>query len=268
MPPAPSVAAPTLRTGTTPVHYRDLVGVLLEKELKVRYRSTLLGYLWSILHPLAFALVFYLVFKWVVRIEVEHYALFLITGLFPWQWFQNGLTASSRTFLHNADLIRKVRFPRWTLALAAALNDMAHFALAIPVIVVFMALAGLAPGWSWLVWLPLLAACQLVLALGLGLLIASVNLFLRDLERLVTVVAQLWFYATPVVYPITMVPEPYRFLLWCNPMASLVLCWRGVFLEGQPPAGALALAAAWSVALLAVGAQTYRRTCARFAELV
>ena len=250
------------------VHYRDLIGVLLEKELKVRYRSTLLGYVWSILHPLAFAVVYYAVFKLVVRIPVESYSLFLIAGLFPWQWFQNGMVTSCRYFLDNADLIRKVRFPRWTLPLTAVLNDMIHFALAIPVIVLFMGIGGVAPSVGWLWWLPLLALFQLALTLGLGLFLASANLVLRDLERLVGVAAQLWFFATPVLYPVEMIPEEWRFALFLNPMACLVISWRSLFLEGAPPSGALATGALWSLAFLAVGGLTYAKNQRRFAEIV
>jgi len=249
-------------------HWVDLLRVLVGKELQVRYKGSVLGYLWSVLHPLAFAAVFFMVFQFIVRIEVEHYAMVLITALFPWQWLQNTITASPLWFMENGSLIKKVRFPRWTLVLAGALTDCTHFVFALPVIFFFLLLEGFPLHIEWLVLLPLLVATQLLIAFGIALTVASANLFLRDLERLTGVLALLWFYATPVLYPIDRVPEAYRPLIANNPAGALITCWRGLFLEGTVPPGALGAAVAWGFLLVGIGALVYERVQWRFAEVV
>jgi lipopolysaccharide transport system permease protein len=249
-------------------HQLDLLRVLVGKELQVRYKGSLLGYLWSVLHPLAFAAVFYVVFQHIVRLEVEHYAVVLITALFPWQWLQNSINASPMWFIENAPLIKKVRFPRWTLVLAGALTDALHFVFALPVIVFFLVLEGFPVHLSWLPLLPLLLVAQLLVVFGISLVVASANLFLRDLERLTSVLTLLWFYATPVLFPIDRIPEAWRPLIAGNPAGALVTCWRSFFLEGAVPAGALAVAFAWGFALVGVGALVYRSLQWRFAEVV
>jgi lipopolysaccharide transport system permease protein len=248
-------------------HWVDLLRVLVGKELQVRYKGSVLGYLWSVLHPLAFAAVFFVVFQHVVRMEVEHYAVVLITALFPWQWLQNSVTSSPMWFVENASLIKKVRFPRWTLVLAGALTDLTHFLFAVPVILFFLLLEGFPPRIGWLL-LPLLVVVQLLVAFGIALMVASANLFLRDLERLIGVIVLLWFYATPILYPIELVPEAWRVAVMANPAGALVICWRGLFLKGAVPPGTLAVAAAWGVLLVAAGSAFYRSVQWRFAEVV
>ena len=252
----------------TLVYYRDLILVLLAKEFKVRYKSTFMGYAWSLMHPLVLALIFFMLFSVIMRFEVRAYALYLIAGLFPWQWIANTASTANGYFLGNSSLIKKVRFHRATLVLAGVLNESLHFVISIPVIVGCMAWYGVAPRWDWLWALPALVAVQLAMTFGLGLLIATSNLFFRDLERLVTLAMHLLFYATPIVYPVDRVPAEYSWLMVVNPFASIVICWHGVFYEGPVSLGYLGIAAGWSLAWLALGFWVYRRNVWRFAEIV
>jgi lipopolysaccharide transport system permease protein len=252
----------------TLTHYRDLVLVLVAKELKVRYRSTVLGYAWSLLHPLAFAAIFFVLFKVILRIPREDYALFLITGLFPWQWFSNSVSASTVSFLHNSSLIRKVMFPRSLLVLAGVLNDMFHFLVSVPVVVLFMLYHRRAPSLAWIALLPLVVVIQLMFTQGVALALATCNLFFRDLERLAVILTTLWFYVTPVLFPADMMPAEFAWALYVNPMAAIVGCWRGLFLDGSVPPMLLAMAAAWAVAALGIGHRIYRTLEWRFAEVV
>jgi len=249
-------------------HWMDLLRVLVGKELLVRYKGSFLGYLWSVLYPLAFTLVFYVVFRNIVRLDVEHYALVLLTALFPWQWLQNSVNASPNWFVGNASLIKKVRFPRWTLVLAGTFTDLMHFLFALPVIVGFLLFEGFPARTEWILWLPVLTLVQLSVSFGISLVVASLNLFLRDLERLASLVMLVWFYATPVLYPIEMVPEAYRPLVAGNPAGALVICWRELFLEGSVPLGPLAAATLGGLALTGFGAFVYRSLQWRFAEVV
>jgi lipopolysaccharide transport system permease protein len=248
-------------------YYRDLVFVLLAKELKLRYKFTVLGYLWSVLHPLAFALVYYVVLVKLLGVRID--LLSLICGMFPWQWFQNSVTAANHTFLGNWTLLKKVRFPRSVLVLAMVLNDLVHFAASIPVIVVFMLAYGTAPSWSWLYQIPLLILVQFGFTYGLALGVATTNLFFRDLERLTSIGTMLWFFGTPVLFGMKEIQAAGAlWLLDLNPMASVIICWRSAFLNGTLPAGLLVVAAGWSMVALGLGILVYRRYEWRFAEVV
>jgi len=250
--------------------YRDLVRELLAKEFKVRYKSTVLGYVWSLLNPLAFTLIYYFVFSQLGRQEVPGmpYALFLVTGLFPWQWFQNSVTAANGFFLGNAALIKKVRFPRFLLVLTGVLNDLIHFLVSIPVIALFMLLVGKHPSWSWIWQLPVLVLVQLAMTFGLALVVATTNLFFRDLERLVGIFMLMWFFLTPIVYPATLIPPERQWVLRVNPVTPLVDCWRAVLVEGRLPLGPLAASMLVGLCFTALGTLAYRRAQWRFAEIV
>jgi len=245
--------AATQTRSRTLVYYRDLILVLLAKEFKVRYKNTFMGYAWSVLHPLVLALIFSLFFSVFVRLQVPDYTLYLMAGLFPWQWVGNTCFGANMYFLGNSSLIKKVRFQRATLVLAGVLNEAIHFAVSIPVIVGFMLYYGKYPQIDWLWYVPLLLVLQAIMMFGVGLAIATCNLFFRDLERLTSLVVQLLFYLTPIVYPVDMVPPEYGWVFYANPFAALVICWQGLFYVGQVSPVYLGVALTWSLGLVAIG---------------
>jgi len=249
-------------------YWRDLVWVLLIKEIRLRYKNTLLGYVWSVLNPLAFAAVFFVVFKVFVRVEMENYLLFLICGLFPWQWFQNSMVAANHHFLGNSTLIKKVSFPRQFLVLAGVLNEVFHFAASLPVIVAFLLYYGLAPSWQWIFEIPLMVLLQFAFSYGLALTVATCNLFFRDLERLVGIFTMLWLYLTPVLYSVDMIPARYHWCLYINPMAMLIENWRGVLMRGELAAVPCLVTAGYGLLALWLGQSVYRAKERRFAEIV
>ena len=248
------------------VWFSDLVRELTRKELKVRYRNSFLGYVWSVASPAAQALVYFFAFKVIVRIAVDDYGLFLIAGLFTWQWFVNSLTVCTSIFLFNASLIKKVAFPRQALPLASVLNDGIHFALSLPVIAVVAAAYGVWPQLSWLYGLPILVCLQFLLILWFGLLVSSVNLFFRDLERLVTILLSIVFYATPVIYRMDMVPERFRILLFLNPMTPLVVNYQNLLLHGTFQWEMAGLSLFYGVIWLGIGWLVFSHLRWRFAE--
>lgn len=249
-------------------NYRDLLLVLLQKEIKVRYKDTFLGYIWSIANPLVFAFVYYVVFSTVMRVGIENYALILICGLFPWQWFSNSVASSSRLFLANASIIKKINFPRNIIVLSTCLNHMIHFLLTIPVILVFFLLHQKIPSISWLYGIPLLCVIHLTMVYGLALLIATLNLFLGDIERLVGILLNLIFYFTPIIYTKEMIPEEWAFIINLNPVGTLVLSWKALFLDGQLDWFYIGLTLLYTLLFLAIGQTVYRRFSWRFAEII
>lgn len=249
-------------------HYIDLITVLTQKDLKVRYKSSILGYLWSIGHPLAFAFVFFIAFKVVMKIQIEGYALFLITGLFPWQWFANSVNFSPTVFLSNAQIIKKVNFPKNILPFTTVFQDMIHFILSIPVIILFMFIYHKSPNFSWLYGIPLLLGMQFLMTYGISLMVSSINLFFRDLERLTVIFTTLLFYFTPIIYPETMIPEKYKSLVNFNPLAPLMVSWRNLFLNGTLEPASLMVSLAYSIFAFMFGYMVYRKLSWKFAEVL
>lgn len=249
-------------------YFVDLTTVLTQKELKVRYKNSFLGYLWSIAHPLAFALVFFIAFKVIMRVQMDDYVLFLIAGLFPWQWFSNSVNMAPNIFLGNASIIKKVNFDRSAAVLAAVLNETIHFAVSIPVIIFFVFFYNKSAHLSWLYGIPLLMLVQLTMTCGLSLAISSLNIFFRDLERIAVICVTLLFYFTPVIYSTDMVPAKYRALINLNPLAPLMASWRSLFLDGTLEPHLVALSALYAAVALAAGYGIYKKLVWKFAEVL
>lgn len=251
-------------------YYIDLVLVLTQKDIKVKYKNNFLGYLWSVAHPLAFALIFYFVFKIILRFSVPNYALFLIAGLFPWQAFANSLAVSTVVFISNASLIKRVKFPRYFLVLTTLFNDVFHLLMSLPVIVFFLFLYDLFRPeiLFWFFYIPLNLLSQLIFTFGLALMVGSLNVFFRDLERLVQIVLNLWFYFTPIIYSLDMVPQKYQIFMELNPLAMIVANWQNIFIHYQfdGPLWAKSMGMASLVAL--VGIWIYSKLSPKFSEAI
>ena len=248
-------------------YYFDLITELVKKELKVRYKNSVLGYLWSVLSPLASALVFFVAFKIVIRLKIDNYALFLISGLFCWQWFVNSVLASSTLFLNNATLIKKVNFPRDSLVYSMVLSDALHFVLSIPVIILFIFIFKQKIS-IYLFLLPLFIFVQFFLISGISLIVSSINLFFRDLERLVLIFTNLLFYVTPIIYSESMVPEKYKIFIYLNPMAHFVILYRGIFLYNKFEYLNFLFVCGLSFVVFFIGYKIYNSLQWKFAEVV
>lgn len=250
------------------VYYYDLISELLKKEIKVRYKSSILGYAWSILSPLAQSVVFYFAFKHVLRIQIDNYALFLILGLFPWQWFLNSTITNATSILGNSNLIKKTVFPREYIILAGVLNDLVHFLLSLPVIFMFLIIYHQTPRLDFPLMLLLLVGIQFIFVLGVSFLISAINVFFRDMERLITILLNMLFYATPVIYAVSMIPEGLRGVVLFNPMSMLIVSYRDTFLNNPINWGYIGLASLESVAILLIGWTVFSNLKKRFAEVL
>lgn len=247
----------------------ELLYVLVRKELKARYKNRFLGYVWALANPFAFAFVYWIAFKFIMRLDIENYSLFLITGMFPWVWMSVGIAGATRSFVINASLIRKVRLPRAILPLGNVAQEMVHFGFALPVIMAFLWFAGeIRPMASWLWQIPLLLAVQVAFVYPLALAFAVANAYVRDIEYLVGICFSLLFFATPMVYPITIVPEAYRRWFELNPLHALMQSWRSVFLQGTLEPGLLACALAFAAVTGLIAWALYRKLAPRIGELV
>ena len=241
---------------------------LIKKEIKIRYKNSYLGYLWSVANPLFTAIVFYFVFKAVMRIDVPHYALFLVTGLFVWQWISNSFLLGTMLFVGNAGLIKKVNFDRRLLAVAMIFSEGFNFVFSIPVIIAFMLFYGIVPSAIWIIGFPLLFVITATFIYGWGLFLGSINLFFRDMERIIGIILMLMFYATPIFYPADKIPAGYAFLLDWNPFSSYILMWRDLFLLGTLNTEYIIRASVFSVIFFFIGTATYNKLKFKFAELI
>lgn len=244
----------------------ELLTALTGRELRLRYQGSVFGWAWSLVRPLAWGLILTFALGRVLGTGIT--AIFLLSGLFPWFWFQSAVQMSSTTFVGNGGLLKRVRFPRVVLPLSVVLGNTLQFLLALPVLGGFLIASGHDPAWAWLAWLPLLFVIQLALATGLALFVASVTVFFRDLEHIVDVLLNLLFYATPIIYSVDRVPDRYEWVTKVNPLAPLAEGWRHVLMEGSRPGGDLAISAGLAAVAVALGWFTFRALEDSFADVV
>lgn len=250
------------------IWYRDLLHVLVHKELTTRYKGSVLGFFWSVLNPLANAFVFYVVFGLFMRMNVPHFIVALLAAMFPWQCFSNCVNEGVQTFLANPTLVKKVAFPRQAIPLVMNLQNMVHLILSFPIYLLFMFSEGMRPGLIWIWGVPLLLLLTLASAYGLSLLLGTLNVFFRDLGNLVGIGMQVAFFGTPIMYVLSIVPEKYLWVFHVNPVAPLFICWRSVLAENVLPAEWALPAAGYAALFLALGLITFRSLQHRFAEVI
>ncbi|WP_456436041.1 ABC transporter permease [Thermovibrio ammonificans] len=251
------------------IYYRDLLIELIKKDIKVRYKNSYLGYFWSLANPLAMALIFYFIFKIITKVKMENYTLFLISGLFVWQWISNSILAAATIYINNSSLIKKVNFPRNFLVLSLVFSEGFNFLVSIPVILMFCLYYH--QKISLLLWLfaiPLLLIPTVVFIYSVALTVGTVNLFFRDMERLVNLLLTFLFYLTPIIYPISMVPEKYKTLIYLNPFVPFALIWQKLFFWNTFDIKSYAVATLYSVVALAISTKIYNKLKYKFAELV
>lgn len=250
------------------LHSLDVLRVLVEKEMKAKYKVASLGYIWSLAQPLASVMIFYFVFKIVVHINIENYPLFLIIGLFAWQWFAVAVNNSLTSLVYNASVIKKINFPRELIPISIVAVEMLHFIMTVPVLLSAMFFCGVKPHVNAIFLFPFVLLLQFLFTVAVCLFVSAVNLFFRDLERLVAVLMMLLFYLTPVVYVLDMVPVELKHYVLLNPMAIIVTTWRDILLNGTLKWSELGLAGVLSCGLVLISYWVFGRLSPRFAELL
>lgn len=247
----------------------ELLYLLVLKDLKVRYKSSVLGYIWALANPFAFAFVYWIAFKFIMRVEMENYSIFLITGMFPWIWLSTSIIQATRVFQVNSSLVKKVNLNRAVLPLSIVMGETVHFLFALPVIVIFLAMAGgQFVHLSWIWQIPLLILTQMVFVYPLALMFSMANVFVRDVEYLVGVAFSMLFFATPMVYPISMVPQEYRSYAEASPLHALIQAWRTVLMDGAIHDQYVLYCLAWGSVFSVAAFLMYRRLKHRLGELL
>jgi ABC-2 type transport system permease protein len=264
---------------------RELLANLTLRELRGKYKRSVLGWGWSLLNPLASIAIYWLVFGIFLKIDpptgdpsgLSSYALFLVCALLPWNFFQMGVETSPETLISNGNLIKKVYFPREILVIASTASILVTFAVELVVLGVLLLIAGnmVLP---WIPVLLVLVAIQFVLVLGLALLLSVLNVYFRDVKHFVSLAMKILFYTVPVVYPLSLVPKhkdvagmsiPVRQIYELNPLVAMVECYRAVLYDLRFPSfGDFAYFLVWAVALFAFGWWCFSKLEPRLAEEV
>ena len=256
--------------------YRELIRNLVVRDLKVRYKNSVLGVLWSLLNPLLMTLVFTVVFTLMIPSDIPAYPVFFMCGFLPWTFFSSSVAGATGSIVGNAHLIKKVYFPREILPLSDVLSNLVNFLVALIVLfgMLFVFQIGITPA---VLMLPLIILIQMFFVLGMAFFLSTANVFYRDTEHIFGIVLQAWFFLTPVFYPITILPESANVLgmtvdiqLWArrlNPMASLIASYRDILYKGQPTGlDFLFRTAVQCIGVLVIGYLVFCRHSSRFGE--
>jgi len=249
---------------------RELLYFLTWRDIKVRYKQTVLGAAWAIIQPFFTMIVFSVFFGRLARIPSDGipYPVFSYAGLVPWTFFANGLNESAASVVGSAHLIRKVYFPRLIVPISSVLSGLVDFVLSFAVLLGMMLYFGVMPTRS-IVWLPGLVLLALVTCLGVGLWLSALNVQFRDVRYTVPFLTQFWLFATPIAYPSSLLPEPWRTLYGINPMAGVVEGFRWALLGTHTAPGPIMIVScAAALALLVSGLFYFRRMERTFADIV
>ncbi len=250
--------------------YRELVFFLGWRDISVRYKQTVLGILWAVIQPLMLMVVFSMIFGGLARMPSDGvpYPVFVYAGLLPWQLFAYALTEASTSVVKNERLITKIYFPRLVIPLAAIGVGLVDFVISFVILLVLMVLFRTPPTIGLLA-LPCFVALALASAMGVGLWLAALNVQFRDVRYTLPFLTQLWLLATPVIYPSTLVPEPWRTLIGINPMVGVVEGFRWAVIGTAPPSlSQLAASTAAAAVVLITGVLYFRRMERTFADVI
>ena len=248
--------------------YRELLKTNVKKDIRGKYKASFLGVLWSFINPLLMVLVYAIVFPYIMRIQTENYLIFLICGVIPWNFFTQSVMGGATSITVNANLIKKVYFPREILPLSTVTSGLVNFLISNIIILIFVLAGGLGITWH-LVFLPIIIIIQYIFSLGLAFIVSALNVYVKDVEYMVNFLVMLAFYATPVLYETTMFSGPILWLFRLNPMAHLINAYRDIFIVHQiPQMGALGILLIISIVFMLIGYNIFKKLERGFAEEV
>lgn len=250
--------------------YRELLYFLIWRDIKVRYKQTVLGAAWAIIQPFFTMVVFSIVFGKLAKMPSDGipYPIFSYAALVPWTFFANGLGKASNSLVGSSGLIKKVYFPRLCIPVSSVLSGVVDFILAFIMLILIMFYFGILPTAN-VIWLPLFLLLALSTSLGVSLWLSAMNVQFRDVQYIIPFLTQLWLFATPIAYPSSLIPEPWKTLYGINPMAGVVEGFRWALLGTDTAPGAIIIVSTFvSLLLLISGSFFFRRMEKIFADVV
>ncbi len=248
-------------------NYREMIISLVKRDLKSRYKGSVLGFLWMLLNPLLQLCVYTAVFSVIMRTGIEKYYLFLFVALVPWIFFSTCLSGGTTIIFAQKDMVKKIYFPRQVLPIVFTTSQFINMLLSFIIIFIVVFFSGIGLHARALVYLPLVMAMEYILALGITFLASALTVYFRDLEHILGIVSMAWMYLTPVLYDISSVPEKYLPVFQLNPMTPIIIAYRDILYYGRTPQlGTLQSALLLGVLVMAVGGLTFKILQRHFVE--
>lgn len=252
------------------IQTRELILAWTSRTIRGRYQQSALGWLWAIIQPVASVIILTIIFTRFVPIDTGDvpYAVFSYVAIVPWAFLSNSLDDMTASLVANMGLVKKIYFPREVLPISAMLARLIDFGIAAVLMLLLMVIYRVPISVGALIFLPLVLFIQIILVLGLGLALAAANVYYRDVGSLLALGIQLWFYASPIIYPVTMVPERLQTIYFLNPMAGILTAYRDILINGQIPGAYLIPSALISFVLFIIGYWFFKRVEFQFADIV
>ena len=240
----------------------------MKKDIRGKYKGSFLGVLWSFINPLLTALVYAIVFPFILKGSQDNYVTFIVIAILPWNWFTTVISQGTFCILANAGIIKKVYFPREILPISTATSGLVNFLISTPIILMFLLFSGI--GFSkYILFLPVIAIIQYLLTLAIIMITSAINVYIRDAEYIINFFVTMLFYATPVLYSADLFPKQFRQFLYLNPMTTIINGYRDIFYYKQMPDYlALGIVFIISILLLLLGFKIFRKLEKGFAEEV
>ena len=246
--------------------YREFLKTSIRKEFRGKYKKSFLGVLWSFINPLLQLLVYALVFPYIMRVQVENYTMFLVVVLIPWNFFSSTVSQSTSVIIASTGIIKKVYFPRAILPISNVTSNLLNFVISSIIVIAALLISGIGIGPSIAIF-PLVLLIQYIFSLAISFLLSSITVYIRDLEYFINVLMMLWFYVTPVLYSIDMIPDKFRNILMLNPMTLIITTYREIlYYKRIPDLGPLLILGGICVVLLIIGYLIFNKCEKRFAE--
>ena len=246
--------------------YREMLKTSIKKDIGGKYKNSFLGVLWSFVNPLLQILVYAIIFPLIMKSDIENYVVFMVCGLIPWNYFSTVINRSSFTMIENGNIIKKVYFPREILPISVVTSETVTFLISSILILLFTFGYGLEITIN-IIFYPLVLLVQYIMLLGISLIVSSVTVYFRDLQHFIGVLLQLFFYATPIVYAVDVIPVNFQWILKFNPMTYIIEGYRDIFWgQTSPDISTLLIVLAIGVVLCIVGYLIFNKLQKRFAE--
>lgn len=246
--------------------YRELLKTNVKKEIRGRYKNSILGVLWSFLNPLLQLAVYALIFPLILKNDIPYYTIFVCVGLIPWTFFTTTVNQAAFTIIANGNIIKKVYFPREILPISVVTSNAVNFVISTIIILAFVIIYGLGVT-PYMLLYPFILLIQYILLLGISFILSSITVYFRDLEHIIGIILMVMFYATPIVYSLDTLPEPFVTIMQLNPMAHIIEGYRSIFYyQTMPNMNNLLILLALSIILLVIGYFIFKKLQKGFAE--
>lgn len=246
--------------------YRQLLFNLTKKDLKLRYKNSVLGFLWSVVNPLMLLIIYTYAFKYVFKQQMDNFSIFVLSGLLPWTFFQSAVMGSVSSIIANGNLVKKVYFPRTIIPISVVLSSFLNYIITLIILGVAIMSSDINLTLAVL-FLPVILLFLLLFTMGLGLLLSALNVIYRDIAHFMEIIFMGWFYVTPIIYSINLIPDNLKFIAYVNPLTGFIESIRSVLIYGVfPEYNNIFLMIMYSMCILIIGITVFNKLENKFAE--